>query len=375
MATHSSTSTVPSNSTDANFRSWINFIHDLMIAAGWNQTADTGQINFATVTAPGAADTKQGYAIYEMTDALAATYPIIIKFAFGSGSATNNPGIWFAVGTHTDGAGNFIDPNDENRSAWLMDQYTQTQAPMRMTGATATAHRSFGSGDGGRVVFAMFEGSPEIGDALNTNGVVAQTKVSDINNRTIIFSIERARDWDGAYIGTHVAMVWSATVSIPNRSIYFESEHGHVLLSVIGATVHGLGYAQGTQTFAGSITSGASGPPLEVGTMYSMESLATEAPASPPIHFLRNTLAVPPGINIQYSRWSRFQFTPWPVSDWTNPPDPASSNSTYITGKTIAISPYGVPRTYRTVAGLRAPIGIGSPGSVDPTVWVYILYE
>lgn len=374
MATHSSSTTKPSNSSDANFRTWINFIHDMMIAAGWDQTADTGQINFATVTAPGAADTKQGYALYEMTDALAATNPIILKFGFGSGSNTNSPGLWFAVGTHTDGAGNFIDPNDEDRPAWLMDQYSQTQAPIRSSNNSTNDFISFGSGDGGRVVFAMFEGKPEIADAGQFSEVIAQCSVSDLD-LTIMFSIERARDWNGAYVGSHVAMTWTANVSIPNRSIYFETDHNHVLLPVIQASVHGLGFATGTQTFAGSITPGASGPPLSTGTMYEMESLDIEAPASPPIHFLRNTFPMPPGINMQFSRWSRFQFTPWPVSNWQNPPDPSASPSTYVSGTTIAISPYGVARTYRTVAGLRAPIGISSSGSADPTVWVYILYE
>lgn len=374
MATHSDTGTVPSNSTDANFRSWINFIHDMMIAAGWNQTADTGQINFATVTAPGAADTKQGYAMYEMTDALAATVPIIVKFAFGSGSSANAPGLWFAVGTHSDGAGTLIDPNDENRTGYLLDQYSSTQAPLRMTTSNTNAAISFGSGDGGRVVFIMFEGEPEVADDAPFDEVVAQVSVADYDD-TVLFSIERARDWNGAYVDSHVALTWSGGQTIINRSIYIEAQHGHVLLSPIQAAPHGLGFATGTTTAPGSITSGESGPPLNVGDMYEMESLDLVAPASPPIHFKRNTFPVPPGINIQFSRWSRFQFTPWPVSNWHNPPDPVASPSTYVTGTTIAISPYGTPRTYRTVAGLRAALGIFSANSPDPTVFVYILYE
>lgn len=372
MATYSSTTTVPSNNNDANFRSWIGFINTMMTTAGWVQTADTGQINFTTVTAPGAADTKQGYALYRMDDALQSTYPIIIKFGFGSGSTTNAPGLWFMVGTYTDGAGNFIDPNDENRAAWLMDQYSQTQAAIRMGVSNTSAFPSFGSGDTARVVFAMFEGKPEVVDAAQFSEVVPQTSVSDLD-KTIMFSIERARDWNGAYVGTHVAMVWTATQSVPNRSIYFESQHGHVLLAVLTSNVHGLGFAAGTTVAPGSVTGGASGCPLEVGNMFAMEDLATVAPASPPIHFLRNTFPMPPGINVQFSRWSRFQFTPWPVANWITPA--SASPSTYVTGKTIALSPYGTARTYRTVAGLRAPIGITSSNSADPTVWVYILYE
>jgi hypothetical protein len=377
MATHSSSSTVPSNNTDANFRSWINFVHDMMIAAGWVQTADTGQINFATVTAPGAANTKQGYAIYAMDDALAATYPILLKWGFGSAGAADRPGLWFMVGTHSDGAGNFIDPNDEDRVAWLLDQYSQSTPALAKGTANTSAKLSFGSGDEARVVFILFEATATAVDSASAGGtVVPQIQFNDWqnNDHTMLFSIERARDWNGDYVGSHVALIWTSTTALPNRHAYIEAEHGHVLLSPLTSMSHGLGFGPATTVAPAVITYGDSGPPLEGGKAYEPESLDLVAPATPPIHFMRNTFPVPPGINLQVSRWSRFQFDAWPPPDHSNPPDPSPTPVTYVSGTTIAISPYGVPRTYRTVAGLRAPLET-SATSGDPTVWVYILYE
>lgn len=377
MATHSSSSTVASNNTDANFRTWINFVHDMMVAAGWSQTADTGQINFATVTAPGASNTKQGYAMYEMTDALASTFPIIVKFAFGSAGAADRPGLWFMVGTHSDGAGNLIDPNDENRAAWLLDQYTQAAPALAKGSASTNTWLSFGSGDGGRVVFVLFEATASAIDSNSAGGtVVPQIQLNDWqdNNHTMLFSIERARNWSGNYVGSHVALVWTSTTAMPNRHAYIEAEHGHVLLSPLTSMSHGLGFGPATAVAPATITYGDSGPPLVGGQSYAPEDLDIVAPATPPIHFLRNTFPVPPGINLQVSRWSRFQFDSWPPPDHSNPPNPSATPVIYVSGTTIAISPYGIPRTYRTVAGLRAPLET-SATSGDPTVWVYILYE
>jgi hypothetical protein len=352
-------------------------IHNGFLAAGWDQTADSGQLDVTTATAPSGANEKVGYLMYEMTDSLASTAPIIIKIAVGSAASVNNPGIWFMVGTHSDGAGVLIDPADGNRPAYLMDQYTQTAPAMAKGSANTIDRNSFGSGDGGRLVFILFEAKPEIKDVNQFALVTPQTSVNDWQNddNTMLFSIERGRDWSGAYVGTHVAMVWTATTALPNRHIYFEAQHGHTLLAPLQGIAHGLGMGPGSTVTAATFGQGYSGCPLITGNFFQMEDLSEVAPATPPIHFLRNTLMAPPGINMQLSRWSRFQFFPWPVANWQNPPDPVASPSVFLSGTTIALSPYGTARTYRTVAGLRAPISVSQPTSGHPTIWVYILYE
>ena len=79
MATLGPVSIPVANNTDANFRLWCDFINDVLTTAGWVNTADTGQINLVTVTAPVAASTKQGYQIWRMNDALQSTKPCFIR--------------------------------------------------------------------------------------------------------------------------------------------------------------------------------------------------------------------------------------------------------------------------------------------------------
>lgn len=95
------------NNTDAEFRAWAKAFHDALVAFGWVQTADTGQINLTTATKPAVLLTYSGYEIWRADDALQATYPVFLKIEYGSGS--NNvayPGLRITGGTGSDGAGN-----------------------------------------------------------------------------------------------------------------------------------------------------------------------------------------------------------------------------------------------------------------------------
>lgn len=116
MATKSSKGIQPSNSTDAFFRAWSKFIFDTMVAGGWVQTADTGQINFTTVTRPTLTNEQRGYVIMRMDDALQATAPVFLKMGFGSSGAANNMGVWLTLGASSDGAGTINNPWLSNAS-------------------------------------------------------------------------------------------------------------------------------------------------------------------------------------------------------------------------------------------------------------------
>jgi hypothetical protein len=91
--------------SDATFRTWVAAVLDQLNDIGLTQTADTGQIDTATVSTPGAINTSQGYAIFRFNDTLQATKPIYFKIEFGSGTATTTPSIWMTIGTGSDGAG------------------------------------------------------------------------------------------------------------------------------------------------------------------------------------------------------------------------------------------------------------------------------
>ena len=92
-------------SSNADFQAWVAGIHAQLSAVGLVQTADTGQINPATVATPGAGSTMQGYEIWRLNDALQSTAPVFIKVEYGSGGLATTPGFNFTVGTGSNGAG------------------------------------------------------------------------------------------------------------------------------------------------------------------------------------------------------------------------------------------------------------------------------
>lgn len=105
MTTYSNNTTV-ANTSNATFQAWVaEVVNALVTQVGLTQTADTGQINPATVALPGAANTSAGYVILTFNDTLQATSPIYMKLEFGTGSAVANPMMWLTVGTGSNGSG------------------------------------------------------------------------------------------------------------------------------------------------------------------------------------------------------------------------------------------------------------------------------
>ena len=97
-------------SSNADFQAWVAGIHAQLLAVGLVNTADTGQINPATVLAPASWNTIQGYEIWRFNDALQSTLPVFIKVEYGSQSNFSpsgqfSPGLAFTVGTGSNGAG------------------------------------------------------------------------------------------------------------------------------------------------------------------------------------------------------------------------------------------------------------------------------
>lgn len=92
------------HTTDANFRAWGSEISARLAAIGLVQTADTGQINWTTVTRPGT-NTAAGYEIWRFNDSLQGSAPIFLKVEYGTGSGATSPGMWLTVGTGSNGSG------------------------------------------------------------------------------------------------------------------------------------------------------------------------------------------------------------------------------------------------------------------------------
>lgn len=92
------------HSDDATFRAWGLAMSDAMTAVGFIKSADTGQIDWATVARPSISSVA-GYEIRYLNDSLHGTCPIYVKIEWGAGTTQVRPILYFTVGTSTDGAG------------------------------------------------------------------------------------------------------------------------------------------------------------------------------------------------------------------------------------------------------------------------------
>jgi hypothetical protein len=213
MATHFSTSPDADMTTDAEFRTTASFIHDVLTAAGWVQTSDTGQINLTTVAKPAGASTAAGYEIWRMADTLQGTAPVYIKFEYGTGVNNQRFAYWFTIGKGSDGAG-AITSVIKARTGGIGSN-AANNAPLD----------SFGAGSTGWLTFAMFANS----------------------SSAIWFSIERTKDAsgndtaDGFYLaygqGTsgHVSQVLPYTGSVPTAETGLQYIMSTVNPSTFGA--------------------------------------------------------------------------------------------------------------------------------------------
>lgn len=89
---------------DAGFRAWVADFITHLGTVGLTQTADTGQINTATVTRPGT-NSDGGFATFHDNDTLHGSAPIYYRFNFGTDAVAARPRIQVIVGTSTNGSG------------------------------------------------------------------------------------------------------------------------------------------------------------------------------------------------------------------------------------------------------------------------------
>lgn len=175
MATRTSSSLLPDNSTDAHFRAWAGFIEDTLVTTGgWVVTGDTGQTAPASLAHPTIANTKQGYRVYRMADTLQGTSPVFMRIDFGSTATINNPGFWVTIGTGSDGAGTITG------IVWNGGA-SATPNVGNSSNTTSLTNNSYGSADTNRASLALF--------------------VQSNANYHLVFCIERTKDATGADTG------------------------------------------------------------------------------------------------------------------------------------------------------------------------------
>lgn len=179
--------------TDANVQAFVTMFHTNMVAFGWVQTSDTGQVNPATAVNPGTGNNSTtgsiGYIVYHSNDGL-TTYYLRVQFF-----RTDNTSPWFklTMGWATDGAGNITGNSQSLSSIQSNRSYTGAQQVLMAGGA-------------GWVTF---------------NGCASVNDVSSAH----LFSVERDRDSSGAEVNTGiVGIVYTTT----NRNLAYIPSSGTV---------------------------------------------------------------------------------------------------------------------------------------------------
>lgn len=175
MATKSDNTFDGSMSTDAEFRAIAQFIHDVL-ALGWTQTSDTGQINLTTVAKPGSGVTSAGYEVWRMADTLQATNPVFLKIEYGTGASAAGFAVWLTLGTGSDGAGTITGT-------------VQTRQIVQSVSSAATVGNSYGAAGAAWVTCCV---------------------LSTVSNAAFWFSIERTKDSAGADTGTGLILAYGS---------------------------------------------------------------------------------------------------------------------------------------------------------------------
>ena len=166
---------VNDSSTLANFVSWAQPISAFFATCGWQQSSDTGQVNWGTLTTiPG--NGAYVYEVWQPNDALPA-YFLKVEYGNYSGS-TNSPTVRLTLGTTTNGSGtitnNIIGPFYTSFSAYT-------------AAGTGVQWPCYFSGTAGRMAIMMWRNGP--------------------NGCPMSFAVERSITSSGVYTGTHVTLM------------------------------------------------------------------------------------------------------------------------------------------------------------------------
>lgn len=185
------------SSTLANFKAWAKPISDwFRSAAGYTNTADSGQVNWSTIAAvPGSA--AYVYDIFQSNDAFTQFF---LKVEYGNTAGTNQPNVRITIGTGTNGSGTitgFITTAFSCSPSGITPPSTTTQYECDFTGDSANSR---------------------IGVMMWRNGPSSQGQM--------LFAIERSVNASGASTSTYVTLYAvgnnaGTNISGKQQSLYF----------------------------------------------------------------------------------------------------------------------------------------------------------
>lgn len=206
MSYAASTSMTNTITGDAAFRAWGSAYAAKWASMGLVQTADTGQINWATVTQPAAINTVAGYEIWRMNDALQATAPIFLKIEYGTGAATANGSLWIQLGNGSSGAG-------------ALSGVLSTRQQVQCT-ATVAAIPHYWSGDTNRACVAVIGASAATSMSVGWERTVDATGVVSGEGALLVYRGTSAwgqQAWNQA-IGPYTA-TWETSLGCMGAAV------------------------------------------------------------------------------------------------------------------------------------------------------------
>jgi len=224
--------TAPLNTSAAAFRSWGLGVSDALTALGFPKTADTGQVDWATVAAP--SGTYPGYEIRYFDDSLHATAPIYFKIEYGSSSSTARCSLRFTFGPSTNGTGT-ITNNFAGTTTFAFDLTTATTATTYTNYASCFDLSGFILRGWGQAQPGMFwlERSRDLNGDPTSQGLVFGWKngSSSANNEVNQRIIERSTGLSWLVRGANVFFpksMRSASESLFDGSDYYLSPMIHL---------------------------------------------------------------------------------------------------------------------------------------------------
>lgn len=115
--------------SDATLRAWGSELNAKFAEVGLVQSADTGQVDWATITKQ-SVNAIIGYEIWQFDDALQSTYPIFFKIEYYMGSVNTGypPMFYLTVGTGSNGSGTLTGQTSTRRLMSYPGNWTASTA-------------------------------------------------------------------------------------------------------------------------------------------------------------------------------------------------------------------------------------------------------
>jgi len=234
----------------AAYKAYYSAIAAAIASALGPRTADTGQVDWATVATESAGVTRD-YEIYPFGGAIQSTAPLFIRFDYKGGNTAGTHGVFVTTGTGTDGAGN------------LTGVTSPATVPGTMSGVPAGTRAVYAASDRDSYFTLVYDadviGSSNTGTLAVAAVVVERTRslAGDANgDGWVVHSWKQSTTTAALYNGA-----WSRTFAGPSQPSAVDFNIPFMLpnaATLNTAFVSDTAYAFPTYPYAGNKIGGAS---------------------------------------------------------------------------------------------------------------------